>query len=412
MRSWMRAGIVTALCGWASLAGAELAVEPTGGVVTLPTPPGAHWVVVSDILLRRAAVLDLDHGAFLGMLSTGYMSQTGVFPRGRSEFYWPETHYSRGVRGERTDVVTIYDTSSLAPTGEIEIPPRRAVNVLVSGNAALSDDERFLAIHNMTPATSLSIVDLEERRLAAEIPIPGCALVYAAGDRRFLSLCGDGSALGVTIDERGAARGRRRGAPFFDPERDPVTEKAVRWGDVWLFVSFDGWVHPLDVSGERIVPGEPWSLLSESDRDDAWRIGGMQHLAVHERTGRLYSLMHQGGPDTHKEAGRELWVYDLARRERVQRIELVHPGLSFLSETISLGPGLEGLWGFVLDHLVPNPGLDQVQVTQDAHPLLVTGSQIGGSLAVYDGLTGEFLRRVPSGNLTIHTVHAPWGGAR
>ena len=43
--------------------------------------------------------------------------------------------------------------------------------------------------------------------------------------------------------------------------------------------------------------------------------------------------------------------------------------------------------------------------------LLVTGSRIGGSLAVYDALSGEFLRRVSSGNLTVHTLHTPWGGA-
>lgn len=412
MRGRITAAVVAAFASWAALAGAELAVEPVGQVERLPSPPGAHWIVVSDILLRRAAVLDLDRGEFLGMLSTGYMSQTGAFPLGRSEFYWPETHYSRGVRGERTDVVTIYDTANLAPVSEVEIPPRRATNVLVSANVALSDDERFMAIHNMTPATSLSIVDLAERRLAAEIAIPGCALVYAAGDRRFFSLCGDGSWLAITLDERGEEQGRRRGRPFFEPERDPVTEKAVRWGDTWVFVSFDGVVHPLDVSGEQIEPGEPWSLLTEPERADAWRIGGMQHLAVHQRTGRLYSLMHQGGPDTHKEPGHEIWIYDLARRERLQRLELSHPGLSFLSETVSLGSGLEGLWRFALDHLVPNPGLDQIQVTQDEHPLLVTGSQIGGSLAVYDAITGELLRRVSSGNMTIHTVHAPWGGER
>ncbi|MGI9592494.1 MAG: amine dehydrogenase large subunit [Myxococcota bacterium] len=403
---------MAALLVGASASLAELAVEPVGRVETLPAQPSAHWVVVSDLLLRRAAVLDLDRGEFLGMLSTGYMSVSGVFPTERSEFYWPETHYSRGVRGERTDVVTIYDRARLAPVDEVVIPPRRATNVLVSANAALSDDERFLAIHNMTPVTSLTIVDLVERRLAAEIAIPGCALVYAAGDRRFFSLCGDGSWLAVEIDERGAERSKRRGQPFFDPERDPVTEKAVRWNDTWLFVSFEGRVHPVDVSGAELSVGESWSLLGDADREDAWRIGGIQHLAVHQRSGRLYSLMHQGGADTHKEPGTELWIYDLAGRERTRRMELAHPGLSFLSETVSLGPGLEGLWNFVLDFLVPNPGLDQVQVTQDDEPLLVTGSQIGGSLAVYDALTGELLRRVSSGNLTIHTLHAPWGGER
>jgi methylamine dehydrogenase heavy chain len=313
-------------------------------------------------------------------------------------------------------VVTIYDTRTLAPAGEIAIPPKRALNVLPSGNAALSDDGRFLAVFNMTPATSLSIVDLRERRLAAEIPTPGCSLVYAAGARRFFSICGDGSLLAVALDERGGAAGLARTPPFFDPQADPVTEKAVRHGDLWLFVSFEGQVHPLDVSGKSVSAGEPWSLLGAAERAQGWRIGGSQHLAVHEGSGRLYSLVHQGGEHGHKDPGSELWVYDLSRRERVQRIPMRHPGIAFLSETIEFGRAwpwpLSGLWDFLLDHVVPSPGITQVVVTRDAAPLLVTGSTMGGSLAVYDALSGELLRRVASGNFTSHVLQAPWQGAQ
>ncbi len=134
---------------------------------------------------------------------------------------------------------------------------------------------------------------------------------------------------------------------------------------------------------------------------------------MHQTSGRLYSLVHQGGPDTHKDPGTELWVYDLATRRRVQRIELRHPGLSILGESFEFG----GAWvwpfnrlsGWLLDHALPNPGLTLVQVTQDAQPLLVTASQMGGSVAVYDALSGEFLRRVASGNMTSSVLQAPWG---
>jgi methylamine dehydrogenase heavy chain len=129
----------------------------------------------------------------------------------------------------------------------------------------------------------------------------------------------------------------RRAAAFFDPVSDPVTEKAVRHGDRWLFVSFEGTVHPVDVSGDEPRPEETWSLLAEEDRSDSWKIGGHQHLAVHRASGRLYSLMHQGGDDSHKDPGTELWVYDLATRKRVQRIELRHPGFSLLSEDFDFG---------------------------------------------------------------------------
>ncbi len=49
-------------------------------------------------------------------------------------------------------------------------------------------------------------------------------------------------------------------------------------------------------------------------------------------------------------------------------------------------------------------------MTQDDAPLLITGTTIGGSVAVYDALTGELLRRVPSGNLSTSALQAPWGG--
>ena len=145
-------------------------------------------------------------------------------------------------------------------------------------------------------------------------------------------------------------------------------------------------------------------------------MGGTQYLAVHEPTGRLYVLVHRGGDPSHKHPGSELWVYDLQSRERVQRIELHNPGISIMSETIEFGrdwPGpLGGSWDWMLDHLVPNPGIGQIAVTRDAAPLLVTGSQIGGSVGVYDALSGELLRRVSSGNLTTHTLQTPWGAGR
>ena len=266
----------------------------------------------------------------------------------------------------------------------------------------------------MTPATSLSIVDVERRVFVGEIATPGCSLVFAAGPRRFFMLCADGSLLTVNLDDAGREESKRRAAAFFDPVSDPVTEKAVRHGDRWLFVSFEGTVHPVDVSGDAPRPEKTWSLLAEKERSASWKIGGHQHLAVHRASGRLYSLMHRGGADSHKDPGTELWVYDLATRTRVQRIELRHPGFSLLSEDFDFGRSW--LWPFnrlpdwLLDHGIPSPGVHQIQVTQDDEPLLVTGTQLGGSLAVYEALSLRFLRRVPSGNFMTHALQAPWGG--
>jgi methylamine dehydrogenase heavy chain len=407
-------GVVRGLLVLLAMAGtarAQLPVEEVGRVESLAAPLSPHAVWASDPLLRRIALVDLETGRLLGVVDGGFGLTTALFARTRPELYVPETHYSRGSRGTRTDVVTVYDALSLAPTGEIVIPAKRAINPLPSANAALSDDDRFLAVFNMTPATSLSIVDLERRRFVQEIATPGCSLVYAAGPRRFAMLCSDGALLIARLDDEGRKLAVTRSRPFFDPLSDPVTEKAVRWGDRWLFVSFEGWVHPLDLSAPEPSFEARWSLLSGADREDSWRIGGRQHLAVHRDTGRLYSLVHQGGPDGHKHPGTELWIYDLGERERVQRIELKNPGFTYLG--VPLAFGSDWVWPFnrlydALLALAPNPGVGEIAVTQDERPLLVTGSDFSGSLAVYDALTGDFLRRVAVGNMTTLILQAPW----
>jgi len=406
--------LAVALLALASAARAEVPLEAIGRVERLPHPLGPHWAWVSDPLLRRIALVDLVRGEMLGMVNGGWGITTALFPRRRPELYVPETHYSRGSRGERTDVVTFYDASSLAPIAEAEIPPKRAINALPSANAALSDDDRFIAVFNMTPATSLSIVDAERRAFVAEIPTPGCSLVYAAGPRRFASLCADGALLLVELDAAGREAGKLRSEPFFDPLVDPVTEKAVRWGDRWIFVSFEGKVHPVDVSGEAPRFDEVWSLLDAADRADSWRIGGTQHLAVHEATGRLYSLVHQGAADTHKEPGTELWIYDLAKRKRVQRIELRSPGFTYSGVPLVFGEDwiwpFDQLYGWLIDTFAASLGIGEIAVTPDDRPLLVTAANYSGSVVVYDALSGDYLRRVHTGNLASLALQTPWDG--
>jgi hypothetical protein len=226
-------------------------------------------------------------------------------------------------------------------------------------------------------------------------------------------LCADGALLRVALDAAGRPTRLERSAPFFDPDADPVTEKAVRVGARWIFVSFAGQVHEVDVAAETPRFDAPWSLLDAVDQAEGWRSGGAQHLAVHAQSSRLYALMHQGGPDTHKDPGTELWVFDLASRRRLLRIPLRHPGMEILGESLEFGRDwvspFDGLYDWLLDHVVPSPGIDRMTVTQDAHPLVATSSERGGSLGVYDGLTGEFVRRIGSGSLSPSSLAAPFG---
>jgi len=382
--------------------------DAVGRSVALPDKPGAHWFWLSDIALHRTAVFDADRGELLGSISSGTAGLgfviSPLFAEGQREVYIPETYYSRGVRGERTDVVTVYDGRTLAPAAEIAIPPKRAEYFPGNAANALSDDRRFLAVFNLTPMASLSIVDVRERRFVTEVSTPGCSLVYAAGPRRFFMLCANGGALTVTLDDAGQATVART-PPFFDPQKDPLTEKAVRRGDVWYFVSFDGAVQPVDVSGGALAMGERWSLVDDADRKASWRVGGGQHLAVHGPSGRLYALMHQGGPDTHKTAGQEIWVYDVGTHRRLLRVPVVSPVASFVAQEAGLTRGSMSRWA--LERVVPNTGADAIIVTQDEHPVLIVAGMMPPTVTVHDATTGAVEREIPEVGLALSLLFTP-----
>jgi methylamine dehydrogenase heavy chain len=300
--------------------------------------------------------------------------------------------------------VTVYDGRTLAPVAEIPLPPKRAEYFPGNAANALSDDGRLLAVFNLTPMASLSIVDVVARKFVSEVSTPGCSLVYAAGPRRFFMLCANGAALTVTVDDAGEATVART-EPFFDPQKDPITEKAVRRGDEWLFVSFDGMIQPIDVAGAAFKPGERWALFDDADRKDSWRVGGGQHLAVHGPSGRLYVLVHQGGVDTHKEAGKEIWVYDVGPRKRVLRIPVVSPVASFVGQQAGMDRTSTSRW--MLDKVLPNTGVDAIAVTQDEKPILLAAGMMPPTVTVHDAMTGDVLKEISEVGLALSLLSVP-----
>src|SRR5207253_523349 len=138
--------------------------------------PWPHWFWLSDILLHRTALFDADTGGMLGQISSGTAGVGFViaplFSPDHREIYLAETYYARGVRGTRTDVVTVYDAATLRPLDEIEIPAERAEYFPGVAANALSDDGRFMAVFNLTPRTSVSIVDVKARHSTAHVDTP------------------------------------------------------------------------------------------------------------------------------------------------------------------------------------------------------------------------------------------------
>jgi methylamine dehydrogenase heavy chain len=353
----------------AGAARAELASDIGRGPssATLAVPASKHWVWVNDFVFPHMAdgmayLIDGDSGRYLGTLSTGYGFARVVLSRDGRLVYSPETYFSRGTRGKRTDVVTLYDPATLNVIGEIAIPAKRASNLPMMANSVLSDDDRFLLIYNFNPAQSVTVVDTVTRKFVREVETPGCALIYPTGPRSFFSVCGDGSLSLVELDDKGAAH-QKRTQPLFNMAADPVTEKPVRIADTWYFVSFAGRIHPVQAGPQQASVGESWWLSSDAERKSGWRPGGIQQLAANPQKSLLYAIMHRGGLETHKDPGKDVWVFDVSTRRRVQQFSLKEPATS-------------------------------IQLSTDSQPLLYSIFIDGTNLDVYDASNGKLLRTV------------------
>jgi len=367
----------------ASSAFGQISPEPTGVVRTLPADYPDHWIIAQDASFFHMSdgkfiVVDADSddpaARMKGMFNAGFIAQF-YQAKLKPEFYILETYRSRGTRGERTDVLTIYDKTTLAPTGEVVIPPKRLSGMPTHYNLQLVDDERTALVYNFTPATSVSVVDMVNREFQSEIPIPGCSLVYPMAGRAFASLCTDGTMIGVQIGDGGMQASMSKTDVFFDANNDPVMEKAAIIDGVAYFPTFLGRVIPVDLGGSEPVVGEAWSLLGKGD--DGWRPGGIQVTGVDD-AGRMYVMMHPDGYEgSHKDPGTEVWVYDVDAKERVQRIELQMP-------LISMG------------------------MTIGDDPYLV-GTNVDLQVDVYRAATGEYLRTLSGfGEETVLMLHGAY----
>lgn len=279
----------------AGAAQAELPAEELGQV-TLPFPPEPHRAYVVDVefenmIATRVTVIDPDNKRMLGMLSTGGMAPM-VPSRDQKRLYTADTYWSRYVRGTRTDMLTAWDSSTLSPLWEVEIPPKRANSITERYALTTSSDDRFVYIYNFTPSTSVTVVDVQARKAVNEIAISGCILNYPVGARRFASLCGDGSLQVLTLDDNGKEVSRHQ-TPMFDPNQVKMVERAVAKGDTYYFTTTEGVVHPVDLSGDKPKFLPTWSLVSEDEKKAGWAPGGWQMMALAPQLDRLYVLMHK-----------------------------------------------------------------------------------------------------------------------
>jgi methylamine dehydrogenase heavy chain len=266
-------------------------------------------------------------------------SATFLVPDKRPELYVADTVWSRGSRGARTDFITVYDTHTLNPVGEIVLPGgKRALITAMEGLITFTDDQRMALVFNFTPASSVTVVDLLKRQVLGEVEIPGCSLVYPSGTRGFSTLCSSGTLLSVRLDANGAVAGRSESKAFNPLDTDPLFTASTVVGGVRYFPSMHGRVQPIDMRGDDVKILPDWPLVPAADAAGEWRPSGWQVVAGDEQK-FLYVLMQpQAHEGTHKDPATEVWVYNAAAKTRVKRLRLARPGSS-----ISLTHGAEQL---------------------------------------------------------------------
>ena len=303
---------------------------PAEGVGVLKMPAAnPHWVLINaplygNFIVSQVYVVDGDARKIIGMLTAGMISTAAISPD-HSRIFLGDTFFSRGTRGSRTDVVTFYDTANLAPVSEVVIPPKRQLAGPDNLQLNATSDGRLLLVANMTPATSVTVIDIASSKVLGEIPITGCAEFQLTGKRQFASLCGDGSLMMVNFDDHGKAVDAKRSPVFFEPEKDPVYAAPAVIKSENYYVTYHGVVHPVDMSADPPKPGSTWSLTTDAERAAGWRPGGSQPVWGHASDGLLYVLMHQGGEWTHKQPGPEIWVFNAKEGKRVERLTLPEP---------------------------------------------------------------------------------------
>ena len=326
-------GILTVLT--ASVTFADLPNDPGNVIEKLPSSYPDTWVYAHDTNFYalsdgKVVIVDVasENRNYKGSVGVG---QFGSFLASstRPELYAAETFYSKRLRGERTDVITIYDKENLSPIDEIVLPGgKRGQLVTFKSTLQFLNNEKFLLLFNFTPASSVTVIDIVKRKIVSEVQIPGCSMIYPTAKLSFASLCSDDVMLVSYLDEKGQVKKQKRTKKFFSGDDDPLFAFNGKIGDTVYFPSFQSQIQPVDMSSETPKIKKSWSLVSKQEKSENWRPGGWQIISTHEN-GELFVLMHKDGYDgSHKNGGSEVWVFDVKSKKRIKRFELKEWGVS------------------------------------------------------------------------------------
>lgn len=343
--------------------------------------PQNHWFYVNGGWnVDGTSIFDAKTGKMKGMVNTSSSADLAFDPTGKY-YYVSETIWSKGNRGTRQDMVSVYDTAEMKLLTEIVIPDRIIVGERKQ-NFIVSDDGKWGFVYNLSPASSVNIVDLTKRKFVKTVEVPGCATLIPNPGVGFSALCSDGSMATVAIAS--AKPQITRTAPFFSATTDPIFENFGydKKRGLAVMLSYTGLVYTAKL-GATPTLSAPFSIQSVAGYssaetkplDTAWYPGGRQPSALHGPSGHLFVLMHLGEFWSHKQAGTEVWEIDVAAKKVVRR------------------------------HVLKEP-MGHIEVTQDVEPMLFLNDEKGDGV-ILDAKTGEEKHKIEHAGAGIISVTDP-----
>lgn len=321
-----------ATAAWAAPAAETDAVPEaeTSDVMTIPPPKPTWFFVDGGWDMAGTSIFDGETGKMKGMVETRRLADFAIDPAGKY-YYVSETIWSKGDRGTRQDMVSVYDSQTLNLVTEIPLPGRILIGSR-KNNFIISDDGKTAYIYDFSPASGVNIVDLSKRKFVTAIELPGCASLMPNPGVGFSALCSDGSLATVAI--KGTKADITHSAPFFSATDDPIFDNFTydKRKKETTFLTYTGQIFQAKLGAAPTIAA-PFSIQAAAGIRPGetkplelnWYPGGRQPMALHRPSGHLFVLMHMGEYWTHKASGTEVWEVDLAAQKVVKRRALKEP---------------------------------------------------------------------------------------
>ena len=285
------------------------AIDPGSNVFTLDQ----EWGGASSINIFSATDLK-----YRGNFSSGTMAQMLLSHDGKTA-YTASVYMKRIVYGDAEMVLQAFDVATSSPVREVALPAKLAMLTPYRHMLAESADGKYVFVQNATPATSVTVVDVQAGKVTGEVPTPGCFGIYPALDaRKFSVICGDGTFASYVLKPDGSGADRTPSAKIFDVDQDPIFLPAQRVDADLVYVSYHGNVYRVSDAGPATTLEERFSLTAGTT--GGWAPGGYEMIAYNKAHGVLFVGMHPNAKDgSHKTPAKEIWAYDLVHKKLLHR---------------------------------------------------------------------------------------------